>query len=177
MDSVRAAVAKAVVAKIEDSELNQDITLERSYADWDAKLELGDLPEMRDIDKLRFDVVASPGEQKQDASSRGKAKFIVPISIAIRRKFGADKLEQGTGRIKIEEIDALDLLVQKCCLMFTFASLDLADYDGAVWDKESGGTSLLTLADPKPLRELHQFTSIIRVYFRVDVSLNVSSAN
>lgn len=173
MDAVQVAVAKAVTAKIEASNLNPDITLERSYADWDLKLDITDLPEMRDIDKLRIDVVAHTSEQKQDASARGKAKFIVPISIAIRRKFGQDKLQEGTGRIQIGEIDALVLLVQQCFLMFTFASLDLDDYDGAVWDKESGGTSIITVSDPKPLRQLHQFLSIIRVYFRVDVSLNV----
>lgn len=173
MDAVQVAVRKAVAAKIADSNLNPDITLEESYADWDLKLESTDLLEMRDIDKLRVDVVAQMAEQKQDAGSRpgGKARFIVPIDIAVRRKFGQDKLNGG--RIKIEETDALVFLVQQLCLLLTFADLELDDYDGASWDQESGGTSILTIPDPKRLRELHQFTSIIRVYFRVYVQLNV----
>ena len=174
---IAAAVAQAVVDKIQASALEHDFTPERSYADWELKLENMDLLDLRDIDKLHVDVVAHTTQQQQDVSARGMARFIQPVDIAVRRKFGQDKQKEDTGRIKIEEIDALVLLVQQLCLMFTQVLLDVTDYPGAVWDSENGGTSILYNPDQKTLREKRQFTGLIRIFFRVDAPLNVSSSN
>lgn len=176
-DAVQVAVANAVVAKIQDSELEHDFVPERSYADWDLKLEGMDLLELRDIDKLRVDVVAHTTQQQSGVSARGKARFIVPVDIAVRRKFGKDKQKEDSGRIKVEEIDALVLLVQTLCVMFTQAVLEIDGYDGAVWDSENGGTQVLANPDQKQLREKRQFTGLVRLFFRVDVTLNAKSAD
>lgn len=177
MDAVQVEVADAVVAAIQASEFKNDFTPERSYADWELKLEEMDLLVLRDIDKLHVDVVSHTTEQQQDVSARGQVRYLAPVDIAVRRKFGHDKQVEDTGRIKLKEIDALILLVQKIAQLFTFASLELPSYAGAVWDNDNGGTQILFNPDTKMLREKRQFTGLVRVFFRIDVNRNVSSTS
>lgn len=171
MDAVQVAVAKAVVARLAAAQLSQRFTVERSYADWDMKLEAMDLLVLRECDKLRVDAVAHTTQQAAKLSARGKIQYTVPIDIAIRRKFGADKQNEDTGRIEIEEIDGLVLLVQQIHLLFTKERLALDGFNFAVWDEEGGGTNIVVNPDQKHLREHRQFTGIVRVFFRADIAL------
>lgn len=169
-DAVQVAVAKAVTAMIAANDFGVPFTAERSYADWELKLDAMDLLELQqDIDKLRVDVVAHTTQQRTELTSRGIVKYIVPVDIAVRRKFGTDKQNDETGRIKIEEIDQLVKLVEDIHLLFT--PQRLTEFDYAVWDGEDGGTSIVVNPDQKLLREKRQFTGIVRIFFRADVKL------
>lgn len=169
-DAVQVEVGKAVTAMLAATDFGLPVTIERSYADWELKLEAMDLLELQqDIDKLRIDVVTHTTQQRTELTSRGVVKYIVPVDIAVRRKFGTDKQNDNTGRIKIEEIDALVKLVEDIHLLFT--PRPLTDFAYAVWDGESGGTNIVVNPDQKMLREKRQFTGIVRIFFRADVSL------
>lgn len=170
-DAVVVAVAKAVTAQIAAATLSQKFTPERSYADWDFKLEAMDLLALQDADKLHVDVVGHTMQQASELATRGSLRYTVPIDIAVRRKFGQDKQNDDTGRIAIEEIDALMLLTQELFVMFT--KVRLADFQYAIWDNDKGGTNIVVAPDVKHLRELRQFTAIIRIFFRADIPLNV----
>lgn len=169
-DAVQVAVGKAVTNHLLAADLSQLATIERSYADWELKLETMDLLELQqDIDKLRIDVVVHTTLQELSMVSRGAVRYVVPVDIAVRRKFGADKADDATGRVRIEEVDKLVKLVQEINLLFS--QQRLAEFQYAVWDGEKGGTSILACPQQSHLREKRQFTGLVRVFFRADVSL------
>ncbi len=175
-DAVAVSVAKTVTGMIAAASsagsLSQRFTPERSYADWDLQLELMDLLVLTGCDKLYVDVVTHTVQQSAKLSSRGTIQYVVPIDIAVRRKFGADKQNDDSGRIAIEEIDGLVLLVQELHLMFT--KQRLAETNLAIWDAENGGTNILVNPDQKHLRENRQFTGLIRIFFRADAPLTTN---
>lgn len=143
--------------------------LERSYAEWDLDLTNIDRAELRDEEKLFVDVVAHTTEQQVEANTRGgSVRFTVPIDIAIRRKFGQDKQDPTTGRIAIEHIDQLVLLTQQIYLLFLQQRLSTTNFPYTVWDAEKGGTSIVVCPIKDHLRNMRQFTSIVRTYLRAD---------
>lgn len=155
-EAVSVSVAKGVLAMLAAATLSKTISPERSYADWEMLLELAE------EDGLRVDVVAVTTEQKTDLSSRGSSQFLIPIDIAVRRKFGVDRQDDDTGRIEIAEIDALCLLVQEIHELFT--PLRLVDFTAGVWQENR----ILVCPIKEHLRLNRQFTGIVRVTFRVD---------
>lgn len=168
-DAVSVATAKAVVERIQAATLSQQFTLERSYAEWDLELTKLDLLELRESDKLRIDVVAHTTEQETALQTRGGVRYKIPVDIAIRKKFGPDKQNDDTGRIEVEEVDALILLLQEVHLLFV--KQRLGDTNLSVWDGENGGTQILAAPIREHLRTLRQFTGLIRIVFRADVTL------
>lgn len=153
-DSVVVAVAKAVVLQLQAGSYSQAIAPERSYADWDLALE--------DSNTLHVDVAAVISEQKVDLDTRGgKLQYTVPVDICVRQRFGNDSQDDDTGRIDLVELDGLMLLTQE--IFETFIPQRLTTFDEGVWQE----TKIIASPVIKNLRELHQFTGIVRVTSRV----------
>jgi hypothetical protein len=146
------AIASAVVTQINAANLG--VTAERSYADWDL--------ELQDETGPRCDVVTNSVEQKQELFTRGNAKLSIPIDIAIRQKFGAAVIDATTGRVQLAAVDDLIAITEAIAMMFTPKAFYEAT--GGNWAFED----ITILANPirQHLRQLHQFTSVIRITFR-----------
>jgi hypothetical protein len=153
-DAVAVEIAKAVTVQIAAATFSQTFTPERSYAEWDV--------ELKDEDELHVDVVVVTTEQTADLSSQSTVKYLVPVDIGVRKKFGPDKQNDDTGRIQIESVDELVLLVQEIHELFT--PQRLTGFDPGVWQE----TKIVVSPATKHLREMRQFTGIVRVTFRVD---------
>lgn len=158
-DAVATTVAKSVLADLEAASLSQTITPERSYADWEEPLETAATEESR----LLVDVVANTTDQTLVAATRGsepKIQYIVVVDVAVRCRFGQDKQNSETGRVKIEEVDSLVLLVQEIHELFHLKRT--ANADGIVWHEPA---KVLVNPDREHLRKMKQFTGIVRLSF------------
>lgn len=155
-DAVVVAVAKSVEADLIAGTFSQEFTPERSYADWEEPLET----EAAEENRLLVDVVANTTEQTLVAATRGadpKIQYIVAVDIAVRRRFGQDKQDSDTGRVKIEEVDALCLLVQEIHEHF---HLQRGSNAGVVHHEPA---RILVNPDREHLRKMKQFTGIVRL--------------
>lgn len=158
-EAVEVSVAKAVVSELAAATLSQMIAPVRSWADWVQPLETDDTCKEN---TLYIDVVPVATAQEIEASSRSTLAYTCPIDIAVRMKFGADRQDQDTGRIAIDQVDSLMQLVQEIHELFTLARMQ--DFDAAAWQ----GTKRLVAPHKPHLRDMRQFTGIVRVSFRVD---------
>lgn len=151
--AVSVAIAQAVADEIGQIEFGgQPIAAVRSYADWEL--------ELSDAGTLNIDVVAVSTEQKSELLARGaKAKYVIPIDIAVRYRFDPSQQDDDTGRIDLEQIDQLVLLVET--LHEQFLPNRLTEFQAGVWIE----TKILVCPVLKHLRELRQFTGIVRVTF------------
>lgn len=155
-DAVSVSVAKGVVTHL----VAQNLSIEpkRSYADWELALE--------DQDVLHVDVVAHATEQEIDQEARGgKLFYLIPLFIAVRKRFGSIDQEDREGRVNIDEIDKLVLLTQN--IHESMTQKRLTDFNEGVWQ----ATRTLVVADPKSLQNNRQFLSVIRSTFRVTKSI------
>lgn len=171
--AISVKVAEAVKARIiagADSLTERDYTVRRSYLEWDLDLKGLENAELSDSEKLLIDVVAHETDLTTELAARGSFKFVVPVDIAIRRKFGEGEVDKSTGRIKLEEIDRYVLLVQEMAVMFS--KYKLTNFEFTVWDNTSDGMRILANPLRDHLREMRQFTGIVRVWLRADVSFN-----
>jgi len=148
----------------------RDYTVRRSYLEWDLELKGLDKAELQEEEKTLVDVVAHSTLQEVELSARGKGQFTVPVDIAIRHKFGEQQNDATTGRIKVEEIDRYVLMVEEMHRMCMATSLT-DDFPYSVWDNDKGGTRILVNPDRDHLREMRQYTGIVRVFLRADVSI------
>jgi hypothetical protein len=168
MGAVAVETAKGVLALIASSvaseEYSQRFTPERSYADWDLELKEIDKAELRDEDKLHVDVLTLTTGQGVNLAARGKYIMPATIDIAVRRKFGRDKLNDDTGRILVDEVDALVLLVEEIAQSLTPQRLN--DANLSIWDASDQATQILVNPISEHLRGMRQFTGIIRAKFR-----------
>lgn len=169
-EAAAVSVAKAVESQIrtamEAEGLVTQFTLVRSYADWEFDAKTQDDLALREEDKLRVDVVGHMTEQTIELAARGgKTALVIPVDIAVRKRLGPDKQDEDTGLPTIDPIDELMLLVQQLYLMFM--PIRLTDFTYAVWDGENGGVKILVAPDRRHLRDLRQFTGLIRVFFKV----------
>ena len=149
--AVMIETADAIVAAMIDApaatwELT-DLQPERSYADWDEKLE--------DLDELRIDVVPSGIESQLE--HRGQLAYRVSTDIGVRQRFGQVSQDINTGRIQLATVDRLALLTEQIHEYFTTDRL--TDYLAAVWISTEYRVPFLR----EHLRELRQFTAIIRI--------------
>ena len=153
-NAVMVDVAEAVKTMLSAASLSQTFTLERSYADWDL--------ELQPTDGLRVDVATVSTKQEANHDTREPSlHYIVQVDVAIRRKFGPEHYS-GTGRVPNAQIDPLILLVQEIHALFV--QHRFSGNDGAIaWEKSP---QLMALPVIKHLRELKQFTAIIRLTFR-----------
>jgi len=159
-DAIVTEVTKAVVAELAGATFSQAFTPERSYADWSRPLETESVdPE----NQLYVDVVGHQTDQLIEVASRGtapKLKYIVVVDIAVRKKFGMNL--QTAGRVKIEEVDSLCLLVQEIHEWFLLKRLP--DETGVVWNDPAK-----VAANPirEHLKDMKQFTGIVQLSMAV----------
>lgn len=158
-DAVAVSVAKAVTAMLADASLSQEITPERSYADWAQPLEK---EQVSDTDRLYVDVVQQATGLQAELDDRGSNEYTTFIDIAIRKRFGPSKQSSVDGRVLVAEVDAMMLLVQEVYELFMPERL--TDFEDAVWDPEQG-TRILVAPLKKHLYEHKQFTGIVRIGF------------
>jgi hypothetical protein len=155
-DAVVTTVTKAVVAELAGASFSQAFTPERSYADWARPLETDAV----DIeDQLFVDVVGHQTEQVTQAVTRGsepKLKYVVQVDVAVRKKYGMNL--QTAGRVKIEEVDSLCLLVQEIHEWFLLKRLP--EETGVVWNAPA---TVLLNPSRDHLKDMKQFTGIVRL--------------
>lgn len=128
---------------------------ERSYAEWDD--------ELPDLDCLHVDVVPVTYDET-DLDARESVGYVVSVDVVIRKKFGQKHRTQN-GKIDLEEIDRLVLLVEEIYELFSKARL--TDYDEAIWKE----TRILSSYSRKHLREMSMFLGIVRISFDVSERL------
>lgn len=161
MGAVLVDVCEAVKDELELGSFVFAIEPERSYADWDEKLE--------DLDDLRVDVVPV-GVRLTQLDARGELIYQCEIDVGVRKRFSADDHDDATGRIERSEIDDLVLLVEQMHEYFVDADNNgrrLTNYAAAVWQECSIRASYVR----EHLRELQQFTGIIRVTYEATKAL------
>ncbi len=156
-DAIAVSVANAVVSYLAAAGTTTSIDPERSYADWELALE--------DAETLHVDVALVTSELGIGLSARGMERFVVPVDVAIRKRFGTDKQDDDTGRIDLANIDELMLLTQE--VFEAFLPHRLTTFTDAVWES----TKVLVAADRDMLRTARQFTSVIRVTFVVNKAI------
>lgn len=160
-DAIPVQVAETVRSMIEAATtvtvnpLSLEFTLERSYADWDLALE--------DATETRVDVAFVSTKIEAELAARGgRLAYTVPVDVCIRKKFGPEHQCDRTGRLSNSAIDPLVLLTQELFVLFTMRRL--ANDGSIVWKEDP---KLLACPINKHLRELRQFTSLIRLMFEV----------
>lgn len=156
MTAIIIDVADAIAAELNDHDFGHDYTAERSYGDWDM--------ELSDLEHVHVDVV--PAEAKIEQDDRGETLHTVSIDVGIRKRFGPTTHMSDTGRVDKAEVNALVSLLQ------TFAEYlspvgalagRLPDVPEAAWDS----VQVRALFIKDHLRELRQYTGIIRVTYQV----------
>ena len=167
-EAVAVSIAKAVVIRIRGTKFEQKFAVERSYADWDLKLENLDDLEMKESYKLRVDVVSHSTAQAVEHSARGKLKFTVPIDIAVRKKFGPEDQDSDTGRINVTAVDELMELTQRIYVLFAHQQLN------GFPEGTQEETSIEVAPFREHLRVLRQFTSIVRVTLLTHKSIAIA---
>jgi hypothetical protein len=145
-------VAAAMTAALKAASFSQAIDPKRSYVDWDGE-------KLKDPSALRVDVVADSTQQKTKPATRVTSKFTIPVFIVVRKKLNQEQTNDDSGDIDEAEIDALIYLCQELHLFFTLDRLP--GLDSAVWEE----TETLALPSKKHLREIRQFTALIKVQF------------
>lgn len=159
MGAVLVDVAEAVKDELASiTGLVLAITPERSYADWDEKLE--------DLSTLRVDVVpVNVGETELEA--RGETRFLCHTDIGIRYRFAPEERDSN-GRVTVSEIDDLLLLLEQFHDHFVNngEGRRLGTYLAAAWQE----TNVRTWYVREHLRELGQYTGILRVSYEAVVA-------
>lgn len=149
-DAVCVSVAEAVKDVIDAASLSQSFTPERNWADWEYALE--------ELGTLRVDVCPVTTKQEVSPVNRsGTLGYTVPVDVGIRKKLTRDST---TGKIANADVDALMLLVQEIHALFT--QQRLSGYLAGIWKEEP---KILAAPIPKHLRDMTQFTAIIRLMF------------
>jgi hypothetical protein len=157
MSAVLVEVADAITEQLNAAGLTPEFEAERSWADWDEKLE--------DSDELHVDVVGIAADV--EIEDRTTLKYTCTVHIGVRKRFKVPDQDQSTGRIDKAEVDALVLLVQQIGELFAAPSASggrLTEFDVAVWEEFKPGMWF----NRKLLRENRQFTGIVRVIHTVD---------
>lgn len=149
------AVIVDIAEKIKDAlnaaNLSQSFTAVRSYADWDEALE--------DFDTLHVDVVPVQNGPATSLDDRSELDYTVEVDVAVRFRFGVTEQDSTTGRVDVDEVDALILLLQEIAEFFTTDRL--TDTNAAIWQ----GTDIKSSWSRKHLREMRQFFGFVRVTF------------
>ena len=163
IDAVSVAIAKAIETEIANTKFSQTgFVLERNYADWDLDLAKMDSAELAATEKLRVDITSYTESQEIDLLTRSAVQIRSAVDIAVRRRFGPDYQEEGTGRIIISEIDNLMLFVQEIHILL--ASMQAPD---ALFES----TTVVEAPVRDHLREMRQFTGVIRTTFLANLGV------
>ncbi len=161
-DAVTVRIGKAVESELNAIELPENPIIERSYAEWD--LQLNGAWQIEPSDRPQLDIVVHTTEVEIAHVAQGVLGFHVPVDVAIRKRFGKETQITSTGRIDVREIDALLKLHQAAFL--SLFKIRLREYDNAAWKE----TNPIVAPWKDHLRELRQFTSIVRTTFTANLS-------
>jgi hypothetical protein len=132
-------IADAVVAELNDTEFSQTFEAERSY------LPRFDLAEMKELH-----VTVVPNGVTILPGNRAHNQHDYQVDVAVQKKVATD-----------EELDALMGVVGEIADHFRLKRL--ASFPSAVWAK----TENEPIYAPDHLEQLHQFTSVLTMTFRV----------
>lgn len=149
MPAVLVLAAEAVLLAIQGHTFSLPFEAERSYANWDLKLE--------DAAGLRVDVVPV-FNPNSEMDSRGSLKYELAVDVGVRKRLGLDAQAE-SGQIDVEEIDRLVFLVEE--LHEFFLGRRLNDESNAIWT----AVDIRAAYIPRHLKELRQFTGLIRLSF------------
>lgn len=163
MSSLLVTVAEAVKDELQTGSDAGSFATEfqpvRSYPDWDWPLETPD--------DLRVDVVAV-NTSPVDLDTRESVAYEIRVDVGVRYKFKREDGDQDTGHITVEVVDDFVVLVEQIAEYFASSSRwRLTDVGNAVWTS----SEIRVAGDVKHLRELRQFTGVVRLTFRVDKAL------
>lgn len=160
-DAIPVQVAESVVRMIETGRtrtvepLSQEFEIERSYAEWELALE--------DNEHIRIDVAVVSTRIEIELGARGGLLlYTVPVDVAIRKKFQPQDQCDVTGRVLASSVDPLVLLTQEVFTLFTTLRFS-SNEQRIVWKEDP---KLLACPIHKHLRELRQFTSLMRLVFQ-----------
>lgn len=158
-EAIVVSIAKAVTQELAAAALSKEIHPERSYADWSQPLER---EQVSDEERLYVDVVPQATGLQVGLETRGTTEHRIVVDIAVRQRFSQDKQDRDTGRVVIDEVDRLMLLVEE--IYELFMPQRLTEFEDAVWDPEQG-TRILVAPLKRHLYEMKQFTGIVRLTF------------
>lgn len=157
MTAALITAAEAIKNVLNAGEFIADFEAERSYPDWNL--------ELAEAKQLHVDVVPV-GYVETALASRGSVGYQVTVDIGVRKKFGQLSQESRTGRIDVAEIDELILLVQQIHQYMCHQDRRVLA-ENVHWKETVITDAYVT----KHLRELRQFTGLIRVNYNVHVVL------
>jgi len=139
-------IADAVVAGLNNASLSQPVTAARHY-----------LPEfdLKEMDALHVSVV--PAELDEEIADRSRDRAEYKIHVAVQKRV----LKQDPPGLDATAIDGLMRLVEEIDDLFRHKPL--SGYPQAHWIK----TENKPIYDPKHLKEMGQFTSLLALTFQV----------
>jgi len=141
MAAIVNTIGDAVVTKLNAATFTQSFTAVRKYAP---------LYRLRDMDALHVTVVTSSESIEQ--SDRATRQHDYTIDIGVQKRFSSDALTT---------LDPLADLVQEISDEFTGA--ELTAYTSATWTR----TSVDPIFAPDHMSKFRQFTSVVRLTYRV----------
>ena len=149
--AVAVSVAEAVRLMLEKGSFSQEFSLARSYGEWDLSLE--------DTETLRVDVANVSTKQEVELAARGgKLAYTIYVDVAVRKKLEAEN----TGYVPNELVDPLMHLVQELHAFFVQERLR-GNEAKQIWKEDP---RIMAAPVLKHLREMRQFTGLIRLVFR-----------
>lgn len=151
MAAVDIEIADAVTTSLAAGTFSQSISPVRSYAEWDEQLE--------DFETLHVDVVPLQTGPATTLEERGTVEYECEVDIGVRYRFGTSEQESLTGRVELDDIDRLKLLVQEIAEFFMTDRL--TDTNTAIWN----GTEIKLGWSRKHLRSYRQFFGFVRLTF------------
>ena len=158
MASVLVQIADAIITELQAGTFTRDINPIRSYAEWSMELE--------DADTLHVDVV--PVTMATELGDRNSLQYLCEVDVGIRQRFSQAGTDERDGRILNTAIDPLvELAEQIGELLSDPAERRLTDYTTATWE----ATNVLAPYYRDHLREMRQFTSVVRLTYRAFVDL------
>jgi hypothetical protein len=154
MDAELIKVADAITRELAAATLSLSFNPIRSYNS-ETKLE--------DTDVLHVDVV--PVAPTVDIETVHSLSYDCVIDIGIRKRFGAETQVDDSGKVKNEEIDRLIFFEQELIQFLALRALNV--YDKAKFL----ALEMRTAWASEHIREYRQFTSILRITYRVSWEL------
>lgn len=160
-------VADALKDEYARFDYGETAVVERSYATWGLKMAdvTGVDLELEDAKILHVDFAVHTTAQEVEHAARQRVAMVSPIDVVIRKKFGLADQEAATGRLQTEEIDRMMALIQ--ALHLHVMAKQLEEFSSAAWVN----TELLAAPVKEHLRDLRQFTAILRLTFRSHLRL------
>lgn len=132
-----------------------------SFGDWAIGLE--------DLNKLHVDVVPVSG--RLTMLSKAKWLYTCSVEVGVRERFADDNIDQPTGKLNRDALKVLVRLTEQIGQYFAATSRRLADMTGAVWlpggEGGGSGSDFRVWFVPEHLKELSQFTGIVRLVYGV----------